>query len=93
MIVAKSRRTYSKWLMSKEDGELKYNGQKFVKGATDSGKMLLLKILRNNVKSRNQRLIASNRIAKGGEENCADATGGQKVPLVLLTLWGEEKKT
>ena len=54
MIAAKLSGTYSKWLLTKEGSELKYNEKKFVKGAADSGEWLLSNIMRNNTKSRNQ---------------------------------------
>ena len=54
MIAAKLSGTYSKWLLTKEGSELKYNEKTCVKGAADSGELLLSNFMRNYVKSRNQ---------------------------------------
>ena len=89
MIAAKLSGTYSKWLLTKEGSELKYNEKKFVKGAADSGEWLLSNIMRNNTKSRNQRLKASNLIANVDYDE--DATVAENSFGTADTVWGGEE--
>jgi hypothetical protein len=70
MVAEKLSRTYSSWLLTKEGGGLEYKNKEFVKNMNNEDaaeKLLLLKIMENHRKSKDQQLRASSIIEVVGK--------------------------